>query len=642
MKEQLFINGVKADLPKRTISQTFQINKLFDLQDRQTNYTNNFVLPFTPINNEIMGNLAMAGNTSDVPYSKVTAKYLVGDSELITNGLIKVRETSRGYRINIYDGNLSMYNEMKGKKINELDFSRLNHYLNLQSYEASLSNEEGYIYAIAEFGEPDTDDTVLISTDFDNRIEQQAPALFIHTIWDMIFKESGFTYSGEFFNTNQSFKEEVFTPVRGYEINNIESDSGLLTTLETNQIQHNTDTGWDYNYKYSYEAFQFKYDHISDDLTASEDSIVSKFNGTLKLDISVTYSFTFAESIEYTIVKNNTEIYTIGQLVLYTYPPKDIQEYEGSVSINVEVGDVIKLIMKVGGVSPYGGGFGGGLWMKYKASSTIKLTKLSGGIFIDFAKITTDKLQMSFVQDIMQRYGLMFRSEGANHYEFMQVETLLKDRANAEDWSDKLVSSLKSEKYKLGSYAKSNILKYSYVKDIEVRNYDAEISVDNFNLKGDKSIVSSIYTISGVSPSFAWGLNAEKTYEIPLWSFDKGAFEVKETSLRIFKIKKINREMTFKFISDENRAAIDGLFPFLSLENVSLQFYVDNYYPTFAKIINKPKVRNDYFDLSAMDVADIDFFKLKYIAQLGQYYYLNKVSNFKEGKETKCELIQVN
>ena len=86
----------------------------------------------------------------------------------------------------------------------------------------------------------------------------------------------------------------------------------------------------------------------------------------------------------------------------------------------------------------------------------------------------------------------------------------------------------------------------------------------------------------------------------------------------------------------------DPELPFLSLNNVSLQYYAINYFPAFIRLLEKPKKRVDYFLLDAVDIYQLDFFKLKYIKQLGQYYYLNKVRSFQEGKVTACELIQVN
>ena len=45
--------------------------------------------------------------------------------------------------------------------------------------------------------------------------------------------------------------------------------------------------------------------------------------------------------------------------------------------------------------------------------------------------------------------------------------------------------------------------------------------------------------------------------------------------------------------------------------------------------------------LSPLDIEELDFFKLKYVSDTGSYYYLNKVSNYREGYATKCELVKV-
>jgi hypothetical protein len=42
-----------------------------------------------------------------------------------------------------------------------------------------------------------------------------------------------------------------------------------------------------------------------------------------------------------------------------------------------------------------------------------------------------------------------------------------------------------------------------------------------------------------------------------------------------------------------------------------------------------------------LDVKELDFFKLKYIKQLGGYYYLLKVNGFTNDETTKCELLKV-
>ena len=61
----------------------------------------------------------------------------------------------------------------------------------------------------------------------------------------------------------------------------------------------------------------------------------------------------------------------------------------------------------------------------------------------------------------------------------------------------------------------------------------------------------------------------------------------------------------------------------------------------FLKILNNPVTEVMEIYLSPLDIEELDFFKLKYVSATGSYYYLNKVSNYREGYATKCELVKV-
>ncbi len=74
---------------------------------------------------------------------------------------------------------------------------------------------------------------------------------------------------------------------------------------------------------------------------------------------------------------------------------------------------------------------------------------------------------------------------------------------------------------------------------------------------------------------------------------------------------------------------------------VSFQIFLDENYPYTIKTLNKMKVVNCVMNLSVVDIYTLDFFKRKYIRQLGANFYLNKVSNYKPGKPTECELVKI-
>jgi hypothetical protein len=66
-----------------------------------------------------------------------------------------------------------------------------------------------------------------------------------------------------------------------------------------------------------------------------------------------------------------------------------------------------------------------------------------------------------------------------------------------------------------------------------------------------------------------------------------------------------------------------------------------DWYAPITSIFNKAKLIPVDLWLNAIDVANVDFSKLKYIRQLGGYFLLNKVNGFTKSKPTRVELIEV-
>jgi len=97
-------------------------------------------------------------------------------------------------------------------------------------------------------------------------------------------------------------------------------------------------------------------------------------------------------------------------------------------------------------------------------------------------------------------------------------------------------------------------------------------------------------------------------------------------------------------IEDGNGAApteVTGLVHYLTNDRVEMQFYYDRFFKAFSRIVDKPRKDKMSIYLSPLDIHNLDFFKLKYFDEDGKYYYLNKVTKFKEGINTLCELIAV-
>lgn len=626
--EELWLDGHRIDLPSKTVSQTLQINDLAELKDRQANYTNRFKVPMTPKNVMTFEYLGITGNQSRKPYERISAKLVVDGIELISNGYAQIKETNKNYEVVIYDGNISLYEELKGKRINDLNYQDLNHYLNIQSYEESFGHTEGYIYGIGDFGHSYLSSYV--------SVERQAPSLFVHTIWNKIFTEAGFTYSGDFFENDQEFLKEVITPTKGYDVENTTTSVSNLGSVATNTISHyEVAPGSALTFEDKFTLSPTSGLNNIQVLNSPTDGSYIKVNYTGNLRINLNINYSLSDGFASVRVKLNNSTISYSNL-----SQGGNQNISKQLNINVESGDKIKVEM-FSGTAFIDPEFEPTHVLNVTASCAMSLSSISGGQYIDFATITPETSQINFIKDVMQRHGLLFKPrKNSKHYDFVTIESLLNDRANAEDWSNKL-STLSKESYSIGNYAKENYVKYNYEESVIEPTHDGVLSVDNENIQDEKTLFTSIYKISIQTRTH----NGQPIYNIPLWENveEDGTYVVKnrETDLRIFKIKKINDSINARFFTVSNSTNIEGELPYLSLEKIEYEFYLNNYYPAFNRILNSPKKRTDIFYLTPIDVYNIDFFKLKYLKQLGQYYYLNKISNFRNGRLTKCELIQV-
>ena len=620
---ELWLDGKKVDMPEKAVAQTLQINDLAELKDRQANYTNRFKVPQTPNNVALFNYLGIAGNQSRKPYEKITAKMVVDGVELISDGSAQVKQTGNQFDVVIYDGNFSLYEDLKGKRLNQLNYQDLNHFLNLQTYEQSFAHTEGYIYAIGDYGHSYISSYI--------SIERQAPSLFLHTIWDKIFTEAGYGYSGDIFS-DEGFKSEVVTLTKGYDVVNTSSANTPAGNYTTNTVtRFEVKTSIPTSYKDAFSLVGQPQTGVSLNTDAEGSYLRADFTGVLGIDLAINYTINDGSAWVRLLLN--------GSVAMYSFLRNNESSNTHELNLNVVSGDIIRMEL-FSSAHLLDAEFETIHGLDVSVSCTLALKQISGGQYIDFEKVLPEALQINFIQDVMQRYGLLFKPrKNEKHYEFTTIEALLNDRQNAEDWTDKL-SHLGSETYMVGSYAKENYAKYNYEDDIIEATHDGTMSVDNENIGDEKTLFTSQYKISNQTKTH----QGEPIYAIPIWQSKQDGtttiVENKETDLRMFKIKRVNKTISLRYFTTSNTASITADVPYLTLEKVEMQFFINNYYPAFNRILNAPKKRVDYFFLNPIDVYNLDFFKLKYIKQLGQYYYLNRVSNFVQGKLTKCELIQ--
>lgn len=632
--EILYIAGNEVDIIPNTINRNLQINDLGSAEDRQSNYSNTVKLPITAKNKQVMNFLGVAGSNSRTPYTQLHCRYIVDGIPLIVNGYAEVKSTSEYYEVVIYDGIIDFAEKIKGKTVSDLSYTDLNHFLSPSVFENSLTNTSGYVYALGDF-----------YGGYGIKLERQIPSVYVHTLWDKIFKEVGVNYFGSFFTDNEDFKTEVFVPPIGYEVEDINPTITAVGTYITDMVSHT---------------------EFSDDYIFNADEIFNRSNGSSDgtfgtgLDGIITFNTTTSIELDISCTYNSNSGYNTFQVNYNGRSIRNIhldplnQDFTETLNISVEPGDTLQFSIRgtdtayqqdpettTNEPEPFAGETVEKKYnVDYNANATINFSEVTGGFLVDFTTMMGDTAQLSFVKDVMQRYGLVLKPiKGSNDYTFIQFEDLLNDRVGSEDWTTKLVGVTK-ESYGV-KYARNNTATYKYNEEIKVPTHDGVLSIVNDNAEADKTLFNSPYEI----PITKKGYQGEKLYYHPTWEeVDNDGIitiEPKETKPRVMRINKVNKTISGSYFNDANSMTYTGDVPFLSLVNMGMQYFINVYYKAYGLAINSYKEVDMSLEISNIDVYELDFFKLKYFKQLGKHFYLNKLTYKSGAKVSKATLIEI-
>jgi len=649
------VNGSEVDVVKSSVNLTFQSNELNEIKNRNLSNTR-LRFPKTPRNMEAFSYLSAQGSTSTVPYDIVPCEIKDGNVRQI-KGVLKITSI----KSDMFEGILKdsagdIFDLIKEKDLKDLDFSDLNHYLNNTTYLAAVNSNDEYTYPLANYGE-ELGGTV--------NINRQSPAFFKHYLWSKIWSEVGAYYSGDFFD-DSNFKNEVVGMAKGQ----LDTGKALEQGLSQGQSITYESTLTTYDLDSTFLPLSGSDNHIDDRLKVHEDGrieVLSKckilLSHTFQSEVRVSTFSTVVGGItsQFDIKENGVSLYShtgtasISNVATATW----IGSVEHSVNFYAlaEVGDIYTFETSSVATSnqmPANG-------VKVNNNSLNSYLEILEP-FIDFNDLIGDMSQTDFIKDVISSNGLMFRvvtpvglphNLGANDlvYEFITMEDLLNDRTNAEDWTDKK-NITKASKTEIGKYGVNNILKYEYAEDV-VSFLDYNHISTNLNQKTEEDLYSSLYEVSRVSGSFM-GVDTlnPKTFELIEVEEYGGAegeqylsgyhsyYKAIEGKNRASKVR-LNSK-TYSII-DGNGATISvsGLTNYLTNDKVGMDFYYNRYFKAFSRVLDKPIKDTMSLYLSPLDIHKLDFFKLKYMSQDGRYYYLNKVTKFKEGINTLCELVAV-
>lgn len=613
--------------PAQVIAVTKTANSLEDAQFFQSSQTNEVTFPDTETNRAVFGS-PEKGLNNGTNYSGVDLQlFNKGGVPVMTKGTGLFSRFEDGAVLNIIEGIADFFEELGETKLFEIDYSAYAHTWDLTEVTASANNTvaDGYIYAIADFGN-------LVTTDVTLDVREQYPSFFVKTLFNLIATQlTSYTFTDDFYFANSVF-ESLVVPFNG----------------EKNP---------------AYTGFEFDYDGFEGNLTATtynltdyaptianDSFILGTFEAPsarqIDLEFDVEFSVEPNESINITI---NLISDLQGTLATDTVNATagaggDVFPATASATVTLSAGEQVRTQIAVTSVS------GAGTDATYRFRSIPPA--ITFGSTLNFESLMPNMTCADFIRSVWRMFGIQPQIDTVkNTITLRGFEEYATDIASAEDWTDKVDSLASIEiEYKYGSYAKANLFKFKEDSTLSNPTFaDGQIDISNENLPISYDMIELDFAPTS-SVSIADG--ALLIARLPILNVSGVITTALEP--RICYANTLGTRPTINFTdgtSTNNNVSYDPLkFTDVTLSN-HLAFNNDlktQRFAQFALMIQYMQKVTLRVKLTDNDFNSLDFFKLKYLnysdsrVQLNGFFLLQELKEYQGGETTEVELINVN
>lgn len=288
------------------------------------------------------------------------------------------------------------------------------------------------------------------------------------------------------------------------------------------------------------------------------------------------------------------------------------------------------------------------------------------GSKFDFAQATGFKNYKEMVQTFMQLFCVLVdvipvASVGydgiigtVRMYSFQELYRR-RDVGRYVDWSGKLVlDNERNMGFKIANYAQTNIIQLT--DNTDDGTHDAgSFSVNNRTLESEKTLFTIAaeagrdltYIVGTADPNVTYEertVAVVPTLDPMIENDDEGETTMTPTykGCRVHLVR--IDEATIYELQIKTGWHASGVLPrqpFPQALTVPMQELVDRYYTPVKRLMGHARTINAYFNLSALDIEQLDLLTPVWIERYGSFFYISKINNFIAGQPTKVELVKM-
>lgn len=591
MRHELYIDNQKVDLsPNTNINLTYKSNLLSELDKITSSYSYTIKLPKTKRNMELIEGCNIPSNDSSFAYLQHRARLLRDGIEIVRDAVVALLSVGSDIQISLTWGNASVLSDFLTNDctLKDLDFGSIvwNKSWNKTTPNADYGNGMKFFQPVVK----NSDIMNKIFEKYNIYYEKPSNSLFdslvvpclsaIGIVGEITAKKINLSLTGKEHNNYGTYVFFYVEPTDNdyFDLKKFDLDD---TTTDPNKLDYSG-----FNIKDKNLSVRIKGKIItgegfitSEGNTPSEDKRKILKVAGLSEEIRIPYeqaefdraswSWRYTFNIDFTIKGSDiVEEY----IELYLSSSYSSGLWQTPLSINV---DVIPVDNTEGEVSPELGD------VNYNLS--INMPDMS---LIDYVK---------GIMAIMGWYAEPM--EGNSGMRMLPYSTIIDNKSNALDWSDKIVNRRiepSDIEFRIGDMAQKNYFRYAEDETV-TGNYDSYISVDDRTLEARKDAITLPFAASDI-------IDGKTT--IPLYEYnDKGELQIKSLTPRIGSL---------------NGAA-------LTFSNMNWGKLIRDNWGAYQDIIRRPKIITEQVRLNAIDLKNIDMTIPVYISQYGSYFAILEI-----------------
>lgn len=682
---QLYINNEIADIPDDfVIAITKQFKLVEDFNKIQGDFSNTLVLPYTKANSKIFTNIQDVNCNSALVYENLIIDLFINGTAVIRNGYGVIESiTPTGVSVTIYSNVVSFLEITKDATLKDLgitdtlDFTWSN-VAALTDYDT----ESDYAYLIADYanGQGVFNNT----TNFTTYAQQLIPSVKCSKVMEFIADKYGYTMDATYFSDTFISLNDIDLKYSAY-FNAVfkrrPTDTWITSGSGVKQYLPDEGTGALFWVKDDYEILPYVPDEKS---SANGFGFIVPQQGHYKFSIrlvlkneNTTKTFTLKAEGSISISEEESLDFVAGENVVADF----VIEFDAPVA-----GELIRFYLKKyeasGAANAYvrldvSGRFAENEYESGRRYSTPDrgFIKLESYNIINTAynkKLSVNSIMPAikvsdFIKTLCVLNGFILNISDKNKtIGFRSFDEILVNIENGDvdDWTSKILS-LKNIDTNIG-WAQSNSFLYTPDNEGNVNGIgDGYIVVDNDNLEKDRNVYTSPFSGASHNTLFDGFFYLTGCLQMNYYQFvSSSPISYKYQSKakpRLFKKELFGSAVQPLIVSDgsnsktyddnlTNRASIAtfansrySLVPKHEAQRLDFPSVLSGEYGKYTTIL-KMLYWNKRIKISMfLQETDLNRDPLRpvYIQDFNSYFYVNKITNFVEGKPTEVELIKI-